>query len=992
MKKKTGIYNGIFSRKWRLIFITLVLIFSVISISVTGAESGNNSQARNRIVHESNTGVSNETEDNCLYCIVDENYTNKSSYSIEDEENLEQKVGENKSKENQETVENSTKSKTGIGKSKETKEKVENSTKSKTRTEKSTETKEKMENSTKSKTVIEKSKETKEKMENSTKSKTVTEKSKETKEKVENSTKSKMVTEKNKTTQKTVENNNKSKIETEENKTTQKTVENNNKLETRTGKSKETKEKVENSTKSKTVTKKRTTNQEIVEDIEQETDLADSILHYKVYKIEENKSKGNQETVEEDTNLETNKDTASQEKIEENESKSSEANGSNWKLKVKTVNKTVAQENESESNETDSQENIEENESKSSEANVSNWYETITANGTVAQENESESNETNSQENIEENESKSSEANVPNWYKTITANKTVTQENESESNETDSQENIEENESKSSEANGSNWYKTITANKTVAQENESESNETDSQENIEENESKSSKSDGSNWKLKVKTANGTVAQENKSDSSESNISNLKYEIITVNETVNELKNLTSTEVETENRTKTSNGTSNSTKSVESEVVSPEVNWTNSLVSQEVKVYNWTDSQGNESVTPEVKTEKNSWNNIKFILSYSYPLRSFYTTKDSVNISYNGPETLGQQNIDIYLIKEYSPSSPENEILYGTNNSTICLEDFLNNDTEAYVKIPATLNKEGDLAPLTLDSLQAGHYWILITPAGNETEKTGSGKEILLAKYFEVLKYQMEDRSPYALQEGKNLEVNLDLKNAPAEKNYTYWAVLMKDGAYTAFEGTNPRWMMTTGIRPIVNGVDLIKSLETNLSGYESENLSEYESENGKDELQNEIQTLIGKDNGTISIGEKNQSKLSLKSLDLPPGDYLLITGTYENNEGLTGITQKKLRISPENVSGLGLEPSSEDTFGDESSTKLKASPLTEIKFLLENPKSFILEDVKPYIQTNSLAEVLRNPPKLPSFLLGFAVTLLVGFAVLRKKK
>ncbi|WP_054865227.1 TIGR04279 domain-containing protein [Methanosarcina barkeri] len=237
---------------------------------------------------------------------------------------------------------------------------------------------------------------------------------------------------------------------------------------------------------------------------------------------------------------------------------------------------------------------------------------------------------------------------------------------------------------------------------------------------------------------------------------------------------------------------------------------------------------------------------------------------------------------------------------------------------------------------------------------------------------------------MEDRSPYALQEGKNLDVNLDLKNATAEKNYTYWAIMIKDGAYTAFEGTNPRWRMNTGIRPIVNGVDLIKVLETNLS--------KYESKNGKDELQNEIQTLIGKDNGTISIGEKTQSNLSLKSLELPPGDYLLLTGTYGNNEGLTGITQKKLRISPKSLSGLGLNPSSENTFGDESSKKFKASPLMEIKSLLENPKSFILEDVKPYIQANSLAEVLRNPPKLPSFLLGFAVTLLVGFAVLRKKK
>ncbi|AKB59095.1 hypothetical protein MSBR2_2579 [Methanosarcina barkeri 227] len=319
---------------------------------------------------------------------------------------------------------------------------------------------------------------------------------------------------------------------------------------------------------------------------------------------------------------------------------------------------------------------------------------------------------------------------------------------------------------------------------------------------------------------------------------------------------------------------------------------------------EIKIYDWTDSQRNESAITGIKTEKNSWNNLKFILSYPYSLRPFYTVNESLKLSYYGPETLGQQNVDIYLIKEHSPCSPGKEISYSMNESTISLEDVLNNDTETYAKIPATLNKEGDLTPLTMGPLQAGHYWILITLAGNETEKTGSEKGILLAKYFEVLKYQMEARTSYNLQEGENLEINLDLKNAPAEKNYTYWAVLINDGAYTTSENTNSIWT-TTKIRPIVNGIDLIRNLETNLSGNESEN--------EKDDIQNEIQTLIGKDNGTISIGEKNQSNLSLKSLELPPGDYLLLMGAYENNESLAGIDQKKLKISSENSYGLDLK-------------------------------------------------------------------------------
>jgi len=56
--------------------------------------------------------------------------------------------------------------------------------------------------------------------------------------------------------------------------------------------------------------------------------------------------------------------------------------------------------------------------------------------------------------------------------------------------------------------------------------------------------------------------------------------------------------------------------------------------------------------------------------------------------------------------------------------------------------------------------------------------------------------------------------------------------------------------------------------------------------------------------------------------------------------------------------------------------------KLRVSPLMKIKSILENPKLHISKDVSPYIQTNSLAEILGNL-KFPFFLLGFEVTLLI---------
>ena len=107
----------------------------------------------------------------------------------------------------------------------------------------------------------------------------------------------------------------------------------------------------------------------------------------------------------------------------------------------------------------------------------------------------------------------------------------------------------------------------------------------------------------------------------------------------------------------------------------------------------------------------------------------------------------------------------------------------------------------------------------------------------------------------------------------------------------------------------------------------------------------------------------------------------------------KDNESSGNTAEEKLKKSDGNSRRSSLISSSEKLIGDNiSSVKSKVSPLMEIKSILENPKAFIFEDIKPHIQANSLAEVLRNPPKIPSFLLGFAVTLLIGLAVLRKKK
>ncbi|AKB16455.1 TIGR04279 domain-containing protein [Methanosarcina thermophila] len=434
---------------------------------------------------------------------------------------------------------------------------------------------------------------------------------------------------------------------------------------------------------------------------------------------------------------------------------------------------------------------------------------------------------------------------------------------------------------------------------------------------------------------------------------------------------------------------------NCTKTPESKKLKPEIkiiqcNWTGNLenkgVKPEIKVCYLENNTGNitgdEIVIPEIEQKGSSWNNLKFILPYRYSFRSFYTVNESVKISYQGSETLSHEKVNIYLVKAYDPGFPEKTISNGTDGNEDSLEEILSNNTEFYIQIPAVLNGNGDLPPLTLGPLSAGSYQVLITLAGNETDKPDKEEEILLANYFDVLEYRMEAKVPYTIEEGENLEVNLNLRNAPARTGYTYWAVLVRADTFETNENIPARAAVLA--RPVVNGVDIIRSLETGLTGNESGA--------GKDKIRNEIQNLIGKESGTISIGEEDQSTLSLTGIDLPPGDYILFAGAHEKGRGLAGLVQKELRISSRDSPGASLSSLSGTYLGNISSLKSQHSPFMGLSSVFGIPDTFISEEIKPHIQTKAIAHVIRNPPKIPSFLLGFTGTLLIGLAVLRKRK
>ncbi len=317
------------------------------------------------------------------------------------------------------------------------------------------------------------------------------------------------------------------------------------------------------------------------------------------------------------------------------------------------------------------------------------------------------------------------------------------------------------------------------------------------------------------------------------------------------------------------------------------------------------------------------------NNTELAFTYPYSTHPFYTEDQSVIMSFNGSSDFKKQDVEIYLIKGFDVRSTGEILIDLVDNETMSLEDAFNKGTNFSTPISTTLDKNGDLAEsLTFDSLEPGCYGILITLAddkdkedkfekgkkpekGEKTEKEKKSKMkkvILSATCFEVLDYELKMDAADTFEKGGDLEVNLSLKGAPAEGNFTYGAALIKKEAYRADINLSANGTKI-GTDVFINEIGIARDLGINSTNYESKL--------NRNELSNNIQTLIGEGNGTISIGEENQNTLSLITLDLLPGDYLLFTGAYEQGKGIVGIDQEELTIFAAGTSQAEPEQNSE---------------------------------------------------------------------------
>ncbi len=277
--------------------------------------------------------------------------------------------------------------------------------------------------------------------------------------------------------------------------------------------------------------------------------------------------------------------------------------------------------------------------------------------------------------------------------------------------------------------------------------------------------------------------------------------------------------------------------------------------------------------------------------VSYPSSYSYRTHPVYLPGEKVKMSFHGERGL-EGDVDIYLFNLTSDSA------YGIFDALKAGEIgnldslFHSNMDGNYKKYTADLGGNGDLLNYDLGSFDAGQYCIVMIQENEDSSLT-----VLSATAFVVTEYELKISTPgYTgfIVKGKNLDISMDLKDASDEDECTYGAVLINEDAYKAdviinSDGTR------SGSSLIINDIDIIDEFDINTSNYKSKLT--------KNELQEELQTLIGEGKGTIAVGEAGDSTLSLTTLDLSAGTYYVFVGAYIPGKGLVGLNQLETRIS-----------------------------------------------------------------------------------------
>lgn len=273
-------------------------------------------------------------------------------------------------------------------------------------------------------------------------------------------------------------------------------------------------------------------------------------------------------------------------------------------------------------------------------------------------------------------------------------------------------------------------------------------------------------------------------------------------------------------------------------------------------------------------------DKDESYSIKYPSVFSY--LPVYLPEDNVSFFFYGNSSL-EGNVDIYLFKLTSNSLAEFFDALASKDIDNLNKLFQNSVGKNYTKYSAALEEDGDLLDYDFGILDAGQYCIVMLQKNEDNSLTILSSTIFLVAENELLVY-----APESVVEGDDLNINISSESIFNGNNSTYGAVLIREGAYKAnieiySNGTK------NGTIVKINDADVFSDLGVNSSNFRSKLT--------KNELQKEIQTIIGAGNGSIAIGEAGQKTLSITTLDLPEGYYYLFVAEYKPGRGVVGLTQ-----------------------------------------------------------------------------------------------
>ena len=288
------------------------------------------------------------------------------------------------------------------------------------------------------------------------------------------------------------------------------------------------------------------------------------------------------------------------------------------------------------------------------------------------------------------------------------------------------------------------------------------------------------------------------------------------------------------------------------------------------------------------VSSNLSTDNDGNYTMNYPSDSSYSTFPVYLPDDKVNMSFFGNSSL-KGKVDIYVLNVTSKSAYGIIGAFNTGNLGNLESLFLKSIGRNCTKYSTVLGENGDLLNYSLGSYDPGQYCMVMIQENEDHSLT-----VLSATAFIVAEHDLHIMAPAKIEKGDNLDISMESEDTPDSSNYTYGAVLVNEQAYRAnieidSNGTK------NGTSLIINGVKVIDKFDINASNYRSKLT--------KNELQKEIQTLIGDGNGSLALGEPGQKNLSLTTSELPEGHYFLFAGAYDPKMKIAGLTQLDIEIT-----------------------------------------------------------------------------------------